>query len=96
MLFEGYNLNKSINLKNVNYAHMTVPVANSPVTASESSGTLSVNISIQKNNQMQFYLLNMSLLFLRIFDICFVRRVCNFLGSVSLQQKFKATDRPVL
>ena len=54
---------------------MTVPVSNSPVTASESSGTLSVNISIQKNHQMQFYLLNTSLLFLRMFDICFVRRV---------------------
>ena len=25
-----------------------------------------------------------------------VRGVCNFLGSVSLQQKFEATDRPVL
>ena len=57
---------------------------------------LSVNISIQKNHQMQFYLLNMSLLFLRIFDICFVGGVCNFLGSVSPQQKFEAMDRPVL
>ena len=25
-----------------------------------------------------------------------VRGVCNFLGSVSLQQKFETTDRPVL
>lgn len=30
------------------------------------SATLSANISVQKNHQMQFYLLNTSLLFLRI------------------------------
>ena len=58
--------------------------------------TLSVNLFIQKNHQMQFYLLNMPLLFLRMFDICFVRGVYNFLGSVSPQQKIAATDRPVL
>lgn len=68
---------KSMNLKNVN----CIMCDNSCIQHTDiklASATLSVNISIQKSHEMQFYLLNMSLLFLRMFGVVLVHNLLVF------------------
>ena len=46
------------------------------------------------NNQYTYYHSHPSIILFFTINIAFVRGVCNFLGSVSLQQKSEATDGP--
>lgn len=61
-----------MNLKNVNYAVHDSSCILQPTDIKLASAALPVNFLFRKTTtKMQLYLLNMSLLFLRMFDILF-------------------------